>query len=128
MLVVGGRLREELYRSATAGRAIQEWIRTRRAVDTEDLRPGEVEFETLALEAAGACRSNDEHVIALARVSGARLLCSKDQLLHQDFRNRELVSNPRGRVYQTSDHTHLLMHEGQCPLGAPNARGRERRR
>ena len=49
----------------------------------------------------GACTSNDTHVIALAQVGGARLLYSKDLALHQDFRNKQLIDNPRGQIYST---------------------------
>ena len=49
----------------------------------------------------GSCRSNDTHVIALARIGGARLLYSKDLALHQDFRNKQLIDDPRGQIYST---------------------------
>ena len=128
VLVVGGHLRDELYGSATARRAIQEWIRTKRAKDTEDENPGKVEAETREIQEH--CRSNDAHVIALARLSGARRLCSNDRLLHQDFGDPALISNPPGRIYQNRSHADLLTHDGRCPLDAPGAnirRGRRRR-
>ena len=53
------------------------------------------------LQDAGACQSNDLHVLALAQVSGARLLYSNDLSLHQDFGNRDLISRPRGKIYST---------------------------
>jgi hypothetical protein len=59
--------------------------------------------------------SNDPHIIALARVSGARTLCSHDIQLHRDFRNRNLINRPRGHIYQNSSHRHLLDHTGSCP-------------
>ncbi len=117
VLVVGGHLREELYKSENARRAIQQWIRAARAKDMEDVRPGEVEAETRQI--ADLCKSDDAHVIALARVSGARRLCSEDQLLHADFRNRELISSLRGAVYQNATHTHLLRHRQGCRFKAP---------
>jgi len=51
--------------------------------------------------------SDDPHIIALARVSGARVLYSLDVALHQDFRSPSLL-RPRGRVYQNAGHAHLL--------------------
>ena len=122
-LAVGGLLLTELLRVGSARRLLRNWVRTGRARITPT---DEVAAETRAIE--DDCQSNDAHVIALARVSGARLLCSSDGDLHTDFRNPALISRPRGSIYQTSDHTHLLTHEGQCPLAAPNARGRPRRR
>lgn len=56
----------------------------------------------------GLLKSDDPHILALARVSGARLLCSKDQNLHCDFLAKELIDKPRGRVYQNATHAHLL--------------------
>lgn len=52
--------------------------------------------------------SNDGHIIALAIVSGARVLFSRDQPLHTDFTDAALINNPRGRVYQNNTHRHLL--------------------
>ena len=56
----------------------------------------------------GGIKSDDEHILALARVSGARLLFSGDQDLHDDFKNADIISNPKGKVYQTQEHGHLL--------------------
>ena len=58
------------------------------------------------------CKSDDPHVIALARISGARILCSHDKTLHKDFKNEELVSNPKGRIYQNAKHVPLLRKYG----------------
>ena len=60
------------------------------------------------------CRSNDPHIIALARVSGARVLFSHDRMLQQDFTNTTLVRNPKGKVYQRSEHEPLLRFAPGC--------------
>lgn len=44
---------------------------------------------------------NPEHIIALAKISGARLLYSNDQLLQRDFNEKELIDKPRGKIYST---------------------------
>ena len=103
VLIVGGLLRTELFGNHRVRDAIQAWAQAGRAVFV----PNE-EVDQEARDIAGQCRSNDAHVVALARVSGARLLCSEDKLLHADFDNRELINNPRGKVYQDSSHAHLL--------------------
>ena len=128
VLVIGGALRAELYGSSNARRTIQEWLRTKRAQDIDENSPGKVDDETLAIAKSGLCKSNDKHVIALARVSGARLLCSGDKRLHQDFGNPELINGPRGHIYQNCSHKHLLTHEGGCPMQAPTASTRPRSR
>lgn len=54
------------------------------------------------------CKSNDEHIIALARISKTRLLCTHDKLLSQDFTSFDLLRSPRGKVYKNRKHKHLL--------------------
>src|SRR4051812_4681249 len=44
---------------------------------------------TKELKASGAVKSNDPHIIALAQISGSRLLHSRDVALHEDFTNKE---------------------------------------
>ena len=114
VLVAGGQLLEELSKVGEASRLLRNWERAKLA---QFIPAADVEAETPLVERQ--CISNDAHVIALARISGARRLCSSDRRLHQDFRNANLINNPRGRIYQNASHSHLLSHEGQCPLGAP---------
>lgn len=115
VLVAGGRQLDELYRVGSAARALRNWERTRRA---RFVPRDAVEAETGNLARTNLCASNDHHVIALARVSGARLLCSQDKDLHTDFRNRELINDPRGAVYQYATQTHLLQHSRSCGFGS----------
>ena len=116
ILVVGGRLLDELEGIGRAAEQIRIWAQ---AGLVGFVAPEEVEAETASVAGTGLCVSDDEHVIALARASGARLLCSEDQLLHADFGNRELISSPRGAVYQNATHTHLLRHRQGCRFKAP---------
>jgi hypothetical protein len=58
--------------------------------------------------------SDDPHVIALARVSGARILFSRDVDLHSDFKNHRIISGPRGSVYQNRAHKDLLLEKDAC--------------
>ena len=46
-------------------------------------------------------QSDDPHIIALAQVSGARLLFSNDKDLQKDFKNSTIINTPRGKVYST---------------------------
>lgn len=80
-------------------------------------RIGRARRVLVELRRAGrAIRVPDESLerIALAQVSGARVLCTDDHPLMQDFKNRELLSNPRGRVYQRAEHAALLGHTRAC--------------
>lgn len=53
-------------------------------------------------------RSDDPHVLALARASGARLLYSNDRNLHDDFRDTQIVPRPKGKVYSSARNKDLL--------------------
>lgn len=82
---------------------------------------GTVDGREEALSREGRCLSNDIHVIALAQISGARLLYSNDMALHKDFRNKRLIDKPRGKVYSTnqrkdftSGHARLLNDRSLC--------------
>ena len=97
-LVGGGRLLEELARNENFRAWWQAATLSGLATRVGDKA---VETETVRLTGRKACRSNDPHVIALALVSGARLLYSNDRDLGDDFRNRKLIGNPPGKVYTT---------------------------
>ena len=47
--------------------------------------------------------SEDSHVLAIALLSGARILFSDDQNLQQDFSNRNIISRPRGKLFPAQD-------------------------
>lgn len=54
-------------------------------------------------------KSDDPHIIALAKVAGVKLLVSGDKNLHQDF--KKIVG---GKIYQTEKNKHLL-NKDTCP-------------
>ena len=73
------------------------------------------------LKDQGACKSDDPHVVALAQVSGARLLYSNDIDLHKDFTSKNFIDSPRGKVYSTNKdkefsdpHQRLLRRKDLC--------------
>lgn len=104
-LVFGGtKLREEYRRVNAAWRmivALDKAGRTRKVDDSA------VDAKELDLSASGKLQSDDPHVIALALISGVRLLCSHDKNLHADFTNPGIVQ-PSGNVYQNASHKKLI--------------------
>lgn len=52
--------------------------------------------------------SDDPHVISLAIRSGCRLLFSQDAALCRDFKKKNVIDKPRGKVYQSEKHARLL--------------------
>ena len=103
-LVVGGRLRRELDRN----RVFQAWrLEAGRAGRVTLLSDEVVDSTAQQILQEGACRSDDEHVLAVAQLSGARLLYTNDADLQADFGDRALIDRPRGKVYSTRIHDHL---------------------
>lgn len=67
-----------------------------------------VDHETNVVRSTGLCLSDDPHIVALARVSGARVLCSNDDALCADFKNPRLLAKPRGKIYRYAEHSRLI--------------------
>lgn len=110
-LVHGGLLTAELAEVEQFRRWLVQLERAGRAFRADD--PA-VRAET-ALVSTLPIRSDDPHVLALARVSGARTVCTEDALLMRDFKDRALVPRPKGRVYRTEAHIGTLCHCRGCP-------------
>lgn len=104
-LVYGGQLLQEYNGNQAVRRRVAVLDAAGRARKVND---GRVDDETQRLSQSGLCSSDDPHIVALARISGVRLLCSHDQQLHHDFTNKRLLDDPRGKVYQNPTHNHLL--------------------
>jgi hypothetical protein len=104
-IVFGGHLGVEYGRSSRLRRLVVGLSRAGKAMRIND---DAVNRETAVVEDTGLCRSDDPHIIALARVSAVRLLCSHDKDLHGDFTNHLLLAKPRGKVYQNRSHNNLL--------------------
>jgi hypothetical protein len=106
----GSKLRNEYFQSPKVKRMVKALDQAGRAKAFPD-----AVVDARMNQVAPNCVSDDPHIIALALVSGARLLCSLDQALHTDFTNPNLINNPRGSVYQNAQHKHLIIrHCGSC--------------
>ncbi len=97
-LVVGGGVLRELNEYSD----FKRWLRTAlgRNIATA-VDDAAVDAETTIVQQNDVCKSDDEHVIALAHVSGARLLFTNDGDLQDDFKNPSIINNPRGVIYTT---------------------------
>ena len=122
LLVVGGKPLRELRDSSEGFRswALQAQLAGRMRIENEH----KVNAKAVALLAEGRCRSNDQYILGLAQVSGARLLYSNDRILQQDFKDNRIINSPRGRVYSTlknkdfeSGHKRLLSRHDLCGAG-----------
>ena len=97
------RFRKEIVRSAKD--RLAEYVRAGKARHIAIERFGE---DVKELRHSGRLRSNDAHVLALARASGARLLYTGDTSLMDDFRDKALIDKPRGRIYSGAANRNLL--------------------
>lgn len=101
----GGKFGAEVERSPALKRRLEVYYQAGKA------RP--VPYQRLAEDEASlsdrpALRSNDPHVLALARASGTRLLFTRDAALMADFENKALIDRPRGKVYSSASNSGLL--------------------
>jgi len=100
-IVYGGKNASELYKINNARRSIINLNRAGRALLIED-RLASIEISVIN---SGYCKSDDPHVIALARRSGARFLCLKgDDDLEVDFKNLNLLPFKKGKIYKRYEH------------------------
>ena len=118
-LVAGGRQLEELEASSSEFKqwAVEAVVAGKMRIVNKDT----LYIRTEQVQSQGACNSDDPHIIALAQVSGSRLLYSNDRDLQRDFRKKGLIDNPRGKVYSTlktknftSTHRRLLQQKDLC--------------
>jgi len=112
-LVYGGKLTEEYKKNGDVFRVL---LALDRAGRTRTVPGALIEAECAVIGKLPECTSNDIHILALARVGNVRLLCSNDQALRNDFKNKALLDKPRGKVY--SDPSHKLLLVRFCKAGA----------
>ena len=110
-LVYGGKLADELGRLPKVRRFLVRLKEAGLALQCSRIK---VDAEENTVRKLRLCRSNDQHVIALARVSGARILCAVDGDLVSDFKNPQLVPSPKGKIYKKASHERVLGHNRLC--------------
>lgn len=106
-LIHGGKLTQEYQSTHKAWSRIVTLSQSGRAVKISDQA---IEAELKIIK--DQCESNDAHVIALARADRkhGRVLCTKDEALKKDFKNKKLIDRPRGVVYSPKQHKQCLSH------------------
>lgn len=101
-LIVGGKLKNELARSSKMRTTMVALSQAGKLHSLDDDK-----VRTLADKIKNNCHSDDPHVIAAAVASGCRLIFSRDQNLHKDAKNKDILS-PTAAIYQNKTHQHLL--------------------
>ena len=124
-LVVGGKNLEELSKNGNFERWFREQRRRGGQGRIRQTRKEAISERQRVLVGDRLPTSDDAHVLALALVSGARLLYSNDRRLKNDFLNTEIIQEPGGKVYTTqrgrrhvtdftNEHEELLRTENLC--------------
>jgi hypothetical protein len=112
--VIGGKLTEEL----NEGRGYRALIgQYKRKGSVRSMETTDIDADIKEIARIGKIKSDDQHVLALARVSGARTLCTNEDDLTEDFKNKAIINNPRGNIYKNPSHKHLLKHTPSCGQG-----------
>ena len=52
--------------------------------------------------------SDDLHILALARATSSRLLYTDDSDLIEDFKNKDIINNPHGKVIQSTGRIRMI--------------------
>ena len=102
-LVIGGQLAKELVRAGFTEilRVLNQAGRLHRIEDSA------VDKRAARLRKSGSCVSNDQHVVALALITGCDIVFTKDKALHQDLK-RHAPTGQRISIYQQASHARLL--------------------
>ena len=103
VLVVGGsKFESEIRRDSKFLMFVNE--RRQSGKVRQGIKRDEVDVEQNRLIGRNICESDDEHILALARVSDTRILFTNDDALQNDFRSPNIINNPRGQIYTTAVH------------------------
>lgn len=97
-LVIGGKLRRELVEHDEFRKWFQQAILSSKVIQIDDQKVDDVAVSILKQH---DLKSDDEHTLALAQISGARLLFTNDLQLQEDFNNHAVIHSPRGKIYTT---------------------------
>lgn len=95
-LVYGGQLKRD-YEKTHFRRLL---LRLDQQGSARQVPDAEVDAQAKQLVESKVCRSNDQHILALAIVGRVRLLCTMDNDLAADFRNPLILNAPRGNIYR----------------------------
>ena len=99
-LIYGGKLATEYFMAGVLP-VLAMLSQSGKAIKVDDRL---IDIELKKIESK--CSSNDAHVVALARADrkNGHLLCSNDEALRVDFKNKLLIDLPRGKIYSPTRH------------------------
>ncbi len=105
-LVVGEALLKEIN-----NRSFTIWLNTAeqsgKVLRMDEEKDSIIDKKKRELEAK--IKSDDPHIIALAQVSGARMLYSGEEALHADFKNNKFLKPTGGHVYPRKEKRKVIL-------------------
>lgn len=102
-MIIGGWLTAELYKAGLG----ELLVLLKQAARLHEIEEAVLKNHESALRASKQRKSNDVHVLALARVSRARLVFTTDRNLGVDLKNKKLVPQTIS-IYKNAGHSHLF--------------------
>ena len=92
-------------------RNLQEYKRQKRAkpASKKEVEKGIEQIKKEIKKSKKNIKSDDIHILGLAKIKNIKLLCTKDKDLHKDF--KKII---KGNIYQNKDHKELLTKD-TCP-------------
>ena len=102
-LIIGGQHKVDLYKHSGAKKWVRKWTYQARRVGLFMFKEYTGLDQKIQELKKRKLKSNDHHIIALAQVSRARLLYTEDGDLKTDFKNKNLINHPRGKLYPSSE-------------------------
>ena len=102
---------EKIRKEVDSNKRMKEFLllRRRRSSIVKLIEKDDVQRSIEEIKGRHELKSDDIHVLGLAKASGTKLLCSQDKKLHKDFKK---VVN--GSIYQNKGHKSLLTYDA-CP-------------
>ena len=107
---------------------LEFWRRPDQPVPSDPRLQSEIDAAEQRLIDSRECESCDEHIIAIALMTGARLLFSGDLPLGRDFRNRQIVDPPGRVVPEGADRRQMEQILDRNAICSPRRCGRKARR
>lgn len=103
-MILGGKLKREMFAQRQKLETFTAWARAGKLITIPCDKVDNEEVIVTALQ----IRSDDPHVLALARIGCARVLCTDDEALSQDFRDERIIPKPKGKIYKSDSSRSVL--------------------
>lgn len=103
-MILGGKLKREMFAQRQKLVTFTTWAQAGKLmiIPCEKVDAEEIIVKKLSI------RSDDPHVLALARIGCARVLCTDDDALINDFRDEKIIPRPKGKIYKSDSSKSIL--------------------